>query len=112
MNCLQTWSCYFKLSQTRCYYFTRGILIHRNELIQNDLIKHEQCLVDLHKIIHRLKHENIHQLFQQYQQFDLILLAFSSIYYSLTQLAQATLNLGTTIHEIFELEMTDLYEIY
>ncbi|CAF1324160.1 unnamed protein product [Adineta ricciae] len=112
MNCLQTWSCYFKSSQTRCHYFTRGILVHRNELIQNDLFKHEQCLVDLHKIIHRLEHENIHQLFQQYQQFDLILLAFSSIYYSLAQLAQATLNLGTTIHEIFELEMTDLYEIY
>jgi hypothetical protein len=32
------------------------------------------------------------------------------MYYSITQLAKEALALGTTIHDIFELEITDLYQ--
>jgi hypothetical protein len=33
-----------------------------------------------------------------------------AMYYSITELAHAALALGTTIHEVFELETTDLYQ--
>jgi len=32
------------------------------------------------------------------------------MYYSITQLVKAALDLGTTIHDVFELELTDLYQ--
>ncbi|CAF1333701.1 unnamed protein product [Adineta steineri] len=133
-DCLQIWSYYFKLSQTRCYYITRGLIPHRIEFIQSDLLKQEQCLIDLNKTIHRLenKHQQgINRLFDQYfqqfnhdenstiivsylqnQQADFILLSLSAMYYSITQLAYAALALGTTIHEVFELETTDLYQAF
>jgi hypothetical protein len=41
---------------------------------------------------------------------DFILLALSTVYYSISQLADATLPLGITIHGVFELETTDLYQ--
>jgi len=34
------------------------------------------------------------------------------MYYSITQLAHAALALGTTIHEVFELETTNLYRSF
>ncbi|CAF4220535.1 unnamed protein product, partial [Adineta steineri] len=117
-----------------CYYITRGLIPHRIEFIQSDLLKQEQCLIDLNKTIHRLenKHQQgINRLFDQYfqqlnhdenstfiisylqnQQADFILLSLSAMYYSITQLAYAALALGTTIHEVFELETTDLYQAF
>jgi len=131
-NCLQIWSDYFKLTQTRCYQITRGLIPHRTELIQTDLINHQKYLIQLHKTIHRLENEHqqgINRLFYHYfhrsnqgeksttffpytqnEQDDFILLALSAMYYSISQLAHATLALGTTIHEVFELETTDLYQ--
>jgi len=133
-NCLQIWSCYFKLTQTRCYQLTRGSIPHRTELIQSDLLKHEQCLIDLLKTIDRLENEHqqgINRVFDHYfhrlnqgekpitfvpyaqnQQADFILLAISSLYYSMKQLAHAALDLGSTIHQVFELETTDLYQSF
>ena len=46
------------------------------------------------------------------EQIDFILLALSTMFYSITQLAHAALDLGTTIHEVFELETTDLYQSF
>jgi hypothetical protein len=133
-NCLQIWSDYFQLTQTRCYQLTRGFIPHRTQIIQTDLIKYEKCLSQLHKTIHRLQNEHqqgINRLFDHYfirlnqgeklttfipyaqnQQADFILLALSAMYYSITQLAHAALELGTTIHEVFELETTDLYQTF
>ncbi|UJR24079.1 hypothetical protein I4U23_027047 [Adineta vaga] len=133
-NCLQIWSTYFQLSQTRCYFILKGMNSYRNQSIENDLFKYEQCLIDLHKTIHRLENEHqqgINRLFNHYfhrfiqgeklisfvpyaqnHQADFILLALSAMYYSVTQLAHATLNLGTTIREVFELEITDLYQTF
>lgn len=34
------------------------------------------------------------------------------MYYSIIQLAKAALALGTTINQIFELELTDLYQSF
>jgi hypothetical protein len=128
-NCLQIWSDYFQLTQTRCYQLTRGFIPYRTEIIQIDFITFEKCLSQLHKTIHRLENEHqqrINQLSHHYfhrlnqreklttfalnQQADSILLALSAMYYSITQLANVALELGTTIHEVFELETTDLYQ--
>ncbi len=48
--------------------------------------------------------------YTQNEQTDYILFALSAIYSSIIQLAHAALALGTTIHEVFELEITDLYQ--
>jgi hypothetical protein len=97
-----------------------------------DLIKHEKSLSQLYQTIHRLQNQyqqQINLLFYQYfQRFDLtektttfvsytqneqddyILFALSAMYESIIQLTHATLDLGTTIHQVIELETTDLYQ--
>ena len=44
------------------------------------------------------------------RQIDSIFIALSAMYYSITQLAKAALALGTSIHDVFELETTDTYQ--
>jgi flagellar biosynthesis chaperone FliJ len=97
-------------------------------------MEYEKYLSQLHKTIRRLENEHqqgINRLFNHYfhrlnqgeklttfvpyaqnEQADFILLALSAMYYSITQLAHTTLELGTTIHEVFELETTDLYQAF
>ncbi|CAF0897883.1 unnamed protein product [Didymodactylos carnosus] len=70
-NCLKIWSNYFKLTQTRCYQLTQDFIPHRTELIQSDLLIHEQCLSDLNKTIYRPENEyqqGINRLFDHYFQ--------------------------------------------
>ena len=115
-NSLEIWSEYFKLTRTRCSQLTRGFLpIERIELNETDLIKYQLCLSQLHQT--RLRLENEHQ--RRIDRFDSsagnenedwILLGLSSMFYSIIQLAHSILQLGTTIHEVFELETTNLYQ--
>ena len=48
--------------------------------------------------------------FVKNDQVDSIFIALSAMYYSITQLAKAALALGTSIHDVFELETTDTYQ--
>ncbi|CAF1393363.1 unnamed protein product [Adineta steineri] len=67
------------------------------------------------KILTQLNHDENSTFIISYlqnQQADFILLSLSAMYYSITQLAYAALALGTTIHEVFELETTDLYQAF
>ena len=133
-DCLNLWSSYFSLTQTKCFQLTRGSFRHRQHLIRSDLFKYEQCLVELNRtVVHlQLQHqEAINRVLKHYltrfvkgettsafvpyavnDQADSILIAISSMYYSTTQLAQATLDLGRTIYTIFEIETTHLYRLF
>ena len=130
-NCLEIWSEYFSLTQTKSSQFHRGSIHHRKHLIHFDLKTFEQCLIDLHRMVNSLRteHQNaMNEVFKHYfqrvsageipedfipyvrnDQVDSILIALSTMYYSITQLAKSALALGATIHDIFELEITDLY---
>jgi hypothetical protein len=130
-DCLQIWSDYFCLTQTKSYQIYRCSIHHRKHLIKNDLNKYEQCLIELHRTVIYLQNQHqksTNQVLQNYfqrfssgelpenfipyvknDQADSIFIALSAMYYSITQLAKASLALGTTIHDVFELELTDLY---
>jgi hypothetical protein len=130
-DCLNLWSVYFSSTQTKCFQFIRGSFHHRKCLTKNDLIKYEQCLVHLKQIVIQLQlqhqeatdHVLRHYLnrfvngelttnFVSYatnDQADSVFIATSSMYYSTTQLAQAALDLGTTVYNIFEIETMHSY---
>jgi hypothetical protein len=130
-GCLNLWSSYFALTQTRCHRLARGCIRPRQHLVPKDFLEHEQRLNELHRTVVRFQDQ--HQqamdrvvkhylqrfadgeapsLFVPYvisDQADTILVAISAMYYSTTELARAALSLGTTIQIIFELETTRLY---
>ncbi|CAF4332394.1 unnamed protein product, partial [Rotaria sp. Silwood2] len=130
-DCFQVWSSYFYLTQTKSYQIHRGSIYHRKHLIKTDLNIYEQCLTELHRTVVYLQIEHqkstnrlIKYYFQRFfsgeipenfvpfvknDQADSIFIAMSAMYYSITQLAKAALTLGTTMHDVFELETTDLY---
>ncbi|CAF2573576.1 unnamed protein product [Rotaria sp. Silwood2] len=128
-DCSQVWSSYFCLTQTKSYQIHCGSIYHRKHLIKTDLNKYEQCLTELHRTVVYLQIEHqkstnllIKYHFQRFlsgeipenfvrfvknDQADSIFIAMSAMYYSITQLAKAAL--GATIHDVFELDRTDLY---
>jgi hypothetical protein len=130
-DCLDLWIDYFTLTQTRFHQLFRQCIYSRTKLIQTDLIKHQQCLIDLYQTIHRLQvqhQEGLNRLLKHYldrltegesystfipyvnnDEADSIFVDYYAMYYSTTQLAQTALTLGKTIHTIFELETTHLY---
>ena len=99
--------------------------------MRTDLIKHEQCLIDLHQTFQRLQiqqQEVLNRLMQYYldrladgqsyssfipfvhsDKADSICIAYYAMYYSINQFPQAVLALGGIIHTIFELETTNIY---
>lgn len=113
---------------------TRGFLLGRAKWNDEKGSNYEIHLSQLHRTIDRLNKEHqqgLHRLFDHYhhhhdeqvssmpfvpsghdQHADAILLSLSTIYYSIIQLANATLALGTTVREILELETTDFYESF
>lgn len=133
-DCLNLWGTYFTLTQTRFYRLFRDCTYSRTSLHESDLSKHEQYLSELHHTIHRLQkqhQESVNRILEYYldqltqgrtpsnfipyiqnKEADIIFVGISAMYYSTTQLAQAALALGTTIHTIFELETTTLYHAF
>ena len=68
-DCLSLWSSYFALTQTRFYRLFRDCTYTRTELIESDLLKHEQYLIELHQTIHRLQNQHqevINRLLEYY----------------------------------------------
>jgi hypothetical protein len=133
-DCFNLWSSYFAQTQTKFHRFFSRCVCSKTKLSENDLFKHEQYLIELHKTVIRLQKEHqdaIQQILEYYldrltqgdtstnfipytsnNQTDLILIAISSIYFSTTELAGAAIALGTSIHAIFELETTHKYVQY
>ncbi|CAM4863385.1 unnamed protein product [Rotaria socialis] len=133
-DCVALWSSYFALTQTRFYRMFRDCTFSRTKLNESDLLKHEQCLIELHHTIHRLQIQHQSSLdgilenyldsltqgesptkfipYVENDTFDSIIIGISAMYYSTTQLARAALALGTNIHTIFELETTSLYKSF
>jgi hypothetical protein len=131
-DCLDLWMSYFKLTQTRFHQLFRQCTYSRTKLIEAGLIKHRQCLIDLHQTVHRLQiqhQEGINRLLEHYlnrlaegesyctfvpyannDEVDSVFIGYSAMYYSTTHLAENVLTLGKTIHTIFELEITHLYQ--
>ncbi len=131
-DCLHLWISYFSMTQTRFHQLFRQCTYSRGKLTETDLIKHEQCLIDLHQTIYRLQvqhQEGLNRLFKHYldrlsegesystfvpyvnnDEADSIFIAYYALYYSTSELAQTTLTLGETLHTIFELETTHLYQ--
>ena len=130
-DCLNLWLSYFALTQTRFYRIFRDCTYSRTKLLDSDLQRHEQCLVELHQTIHNLHNQHqkcVDRLLEHYMErvaegdsptsfvpyaknknADVILIGLSAMYYSTAQLIQAALALGTNIHTLFELETTHLY---
>lgn len=133
-NCLKIWSKYFSGTQTKSFQISRCVVHHREHLKKMDLKIFEQCLIDLHRIGNSLRieyqnatNEVLKVYFQRFSagenpevfipyvqddQADSIFIALSAMYYSITQLPRAALALGITIHDIFELEITDSYRLF
>jgi hypothetical protein len=131
-DCLNLWISYFTLTQTRFHQLFRQCIYSRIKLNETDLLKHQQCLIDLHQTVHRLQvqhQEGLNRLLEHYlnrltegesystfvpyinnDEADSIFVAYYAMYYSTTQLAQTALTLGETIHTIFEIETTHLYQ--
>ena len=130
-DCISLWSSYFALTQTRFYRLFQTCTYTRTQLNENDLLKHQQHLIELHQTIHRLQsqhQEGVNRLLEYYldrvtqgdfltsfvpyaenEYADVIFIGVAAIYYSTTQLARDTLALGTNIYTIFELEATSFY---
>ncbi len=133
-DCFNLWSSYFAQTQTKFHQFFSRCVCSKIKLSENDLFKHEQYLIQLHKTVISLQKEHqdgIQQILEYYldrltqgdttmnvisytynNQTDFILTAISSIYFSTTELARAAIALGTSIHAIFELETTHRYVHY
>ncbi|CAF1360199.1 unnamed protein product [Adineta steineri] len=131
-DCLKIWSSYFYLTKTKSYQIFRGSIHQTTSLIQSDLNKYEQCLIELHRTVVylQIEHEKatnsvLKYYFQRFldgessdnfipyvknNEIDSIYITLSAMHYSIAQLAQAALSLGTTIHDVFELETTNLYQ--
>ncbi|UJR37557.1 hypothetical protein I4U23_030258 [Adineta vaga] len=132
--CFNLWMSYFSVTQTRFYRLFRQCIYSNTKLNENDLIKHQQCLIDLYQTIHRLQVQHqarLDRLIQHYRdrltmgeayisfvpyanntEVDAVFIAFNALYYSTTQLTQSVLILGETIHTILELETTHLYRSF
>ncbi|CAF3136617.1 unnamed protein product [Rotaria sp. Silwood2] len=122
---------FHKLIKTKSDQIYHGSIYHRKHLIKNDLNKCEKCLNELHQTVVYLQEEHqqsTNQLLKYYfqrflsdeipenfvpffknDQADSIFIAIPAMYYSITQLVKVALALDTTIHDVFELETTDLY---
>ena len=106
---------FFDLSkQMKCCLEICSNYFQRREL---DLIKYQLCLRELYQTILRLENEyqrrfNRFYSYSKNQTNHSILLAVSSMFYSIVQLAHSILELGTTIHEVFELETTNFYQSF
>lgn len=131
-DCLNLWSSYFTLTQTRFYRIFRNATYSRTELKESDLLKHEQYLIELHHTINRLQNQHqtsVNRILEHYldrlsqgdspsqfvpyaenDKIDVVFIGISAMHYSTIKLAQAALALGTNIHTIFELETTSLYQ--
>ncbi|CAF0844236.1 unnamed protein product [Adineta steineri] len=130
-DCIDLWSSYFTLTQTRFFRIFRNCSLTYTKLNESDLLKHKQCLVELHQTVYRLQNqhqESVNRLFDHYHDcltqgeslsdfvpyadnnnVYIIFIGIAALYYSTTQLARNALALGTNIHTIFELETTSLY---
>lgn len=137
-NCVDLWISYFTLTQTTYYRWSRIQCIdnkrkdkNKTKLIRGDLRKDQQSLVELHETVIRFQNEHQQALdrlnefyieksergeelltfvpFAQSDKAESIFIAISAMHYSTIQLVKAALELGTTIHTIFELETTDVY---
>ncbi|CAF4839179.1 unnamed protein product [Rotaria sp. Silwood1] len=134
-NCLNLWSSYFSLTQTRCY---RAIYECNCSSLTNfsesDLTKHETYFAQLLQAISYFKEQHQQSLNRMLEYFqseisegnslrtlvpninndhiDSILIATTSMFYSQSQLIHAALALGTTIYTILQLEKTDLYQAF
>lgn len=133
-DCLNLWSSYFSLAQTPFYRLSRNCTCNRMRLTQENLLKHEKCLIELHEINYRLQNQQqqaVNRLLAHYldratageslstivpyidnETSDALFIGISAIHYSTAQLARATLALGMNIHNIFELETTYLYRSF
>ncbi len=134
-DCVDLWTSYFTLTQTTYYRWSRiHVPYRKKKLIKGDLTANQQLLIELHRTVLRLQAEYkqaMNHIFDYYkeksvqgnelssfvpyinsQQAEVVFVAISTMYYSMIQLAQAALAVGTTIHAIFELETTAVYRYF
>ena len=133
-DCLNLWSSYFTLTQTRFYLLSQDCTCHRAKFTPEDQLKHERHLAELHETNYILQSQHqqaANRLLEHYldrateeellsnlvpyvdnEKADGIFIGISALHYSITQLARATLALGMNIHSIFELETTHLYRAF
>jgi hypothetical protein len=133
-DCLGLWGSYFALTQTRFYRLSRNCTYSRTKLVESDLLKHKQCLIELYQTISRLQTQHqasVHRILEHYldrltegdspstfvpyvknNNADVIIVGIAAMYYSTTQLIRDALALGTNIHTIFELETTNFYRTF
>lgn len=133
-DCLALWASYFSDTRTQFYRLYHDCSCRRTKLTADDLLKHERHLMELHETNYRLqsKHQQIaNRLLERYldqatqgesvlnmipfvnnEKADGIFHGISALYFSIAQLARATLALGMSIHNIFELETTHLYRAF
>ena len=132
--CFDLWSTYFKLSRSRYHRLFNDGIYYNDKLSKVELLKQDPYLAKLHRAIHRLEdqHQNgvneiLKYFFKQLvrgrepsrflpygkaNQNHMTFLAISTIYYSTIDLVRSTIDLGTTVHNIFELETTNQYTRY
>lgn len=109
-NCLDLWSNYFQSTKTFSYRITRGnFSFKRIKPIEIDLIQYQLHLNQFNETIHRFE-EKLNYLLNISLIDEQILLPFSSMFYSIKQLSNSILELGITIYEVFQLEITDFYQ--
>ena len=109
-NNLDLWSNYFQSTKTFSYEITRGnFSFKRIKPIERDLIEYQFNLNQFNQTIHRFE-EKINFLLNISLMDEQILLSFSSMFYSMKQLSNSILELGITIYEVFQLEITDFYQ--
>ncbi|CAF1403007.1 unnamed protein product [Adineta steineri] len=128
------WSSYFKLSQTRYHRLFNDGIFYNKELFEIELLKQDSYLAELRQTVHRLENEHqdgVDQLLKRFidlliqggtpsnffpykknDQNDLIIIAISTMCFSTIKLVKSAIDLGTTIHNIFELETTHRYIPY
>jgi hypothetical protein len=133
-DCLGLWAFYFALTQTRFHGFFSHCICSRTKLVESDLLKHEEHLIELHRTVHHLQnqHQNvIHKILEHYSdrltqgdtpstvveyassnENDSVLIAISALYFSTSELARTAAAMGISIHNIFELETTHRYAHY
>jgi hypothetical protein len=128
------WSSYFKLSQSRHYQLFNDSIFYKKEMFKIEVLKHDSYLIELRQTIHRLENQHqdgLNQILKHFSDLlsdgltpskflpytntnknDFILLAISTMYYSTIKLVRSAVDLGTTMHNIFELETTHQYIRY
>lgn len=97
---------YFQSTKTFTYEITRGnFAFKRLKPVERDLIEYQLNFNELNEALTRFD-DKISCLSIDEE----ILLPFSSMFYSMKQLANLILQLGITISEVFQLEITDFYQ--